>query len=61
METTKLRALISTEAKRLGGSIWPNGIGFDYRTWMYQYRRAHQPVDGRAPQALRPWRNPRGR
>lgn len=37
METSLLRELVSEAAKRFGGTIWPNGLGFDYRRWTLSY------------------------
>jgi hypothetical protein len=37
MDTAELRQLTRHACLRLGGKLWPNGIGFDRRGWQFTY------------------------
>jgi hypothetical protein len=43
MKTDALRALTIESSHRMGGKLWPNGLGFDRRGWEFSFsERRHE-------------------
>lgn len=41
MNTDTLRTLTAEACSRMGGKLWPNGLGFDLKRWEYCYSEAY--------------------
>ena len=42
MKTDDLRDLTLSACQRLGGKLWPNGLGFDRWGWVYIYNERRE-------------------
>lgn len=40
MDTAALQSLTAEACTRLGGKLWPNGLGFDAKRWEYCFSEA---------------------